>query len=214
MADIIDLIRADQLHIMLWQAELGDLRRQGSGSLAGTWDTLAGLIELHLAAEDEIVLGPAVDAAAAVDAHEDIREIIRETRLQVPGSPLWWRLTTAVLVAWAEELGRQERGILAGLRRSDPADRERLARQWRAFMEARIRDQIPHPRPQVATCQLRRTNSAAALQVAALAFDPVYCTCAACDDILDRVFPAPVRARRHLGSARFLRGRRAGHHRS
>lgn len=65
MRDIIDLIEADHMHIMRWPARLGEFgRRDGGGReplpvLAGTWQTLAGLIELHMSADEEIC-GPAV----------------------------------------------------------------------------------------------------------------------------------------------------------
>jgi hypothetical protein len=214
MADIIELIRADHLHIALWQAELADLG-PGSGpghrkALAAAWTTLASLIDLHVTALDEVCFLPGATARdlrrarEAFDVHEDIREIFRETRLQPPGSPLWWHLATSALSsAWSRELARQERGILARLRRADPARRERLGHQWRAFMEARIRDQVPHDEPQVAACRLRRAHPGDGIPlIAAATFDPIYCTCQACDDLLDRFFRRRAPARR---PARFLR---------
>ncbi len=63
MCDIIDLIRADYLHIMRWAAKLGELsRRYGEEyrpALVSTWLTLASMIDLHMRADDEIC-GPAV----------------------------------------------------------------------------------------------------------------------------------------------------------
>jgi hypothetical protein len=102
MCDILDLITADYLHIMRWAARLGELSRQhGAGSrpaLVSTWLTLAGLIDLHMRADDEIC-GPAVFGAAprgralarpAKDDHDDIRAMIGETSRYPPGSPPWW----------------------------------------------------------------------------------------------------------------------------
>jgi hypothetical protein len=155
MAEIAELIAADYLHIMRWQMRLAELRpRRGDPAvlpaLAAIWDTLASLIDLHMATDDE-VCGPAIYgtgphglnlAREAADAHEDIREIIRETGLYPPGSPLWWTLATATLAAWTRCLHREVHGPLADRRRqASPALRARLARQWRTFMDARI------PRP-------------------------------------------------------------------
>ena len=161
MCDIIDVIEADRLHITRWAERLGELSRQDSDQESGpilvrTWQTLASLIELHMRVDEEIC-GPAVVGADVQgralareirDGREDIREIIRETSLQPPGSPPWRYLARAALAAWAVQLDREARGPLAERRRrSDPALRERLAGQWRAFTEAHIRDQYPQPPP-------------------------------------------------------------------
>jgi hypothetical protein len=66
MAEIIELIAADHLHIMRWQVRLADLRRHRgepgcAPELAAAWDTLAAVIDLHMAA-DEAVCGPASTA--------------------------------------------------------------------------------------------------------------------------------------------------------
>jgi hypothetical protein len=76
-----------------------------------------------------------------LEAHDELREIIREARLQPAGSPLWQQLTAAVLAAWASLPGREEHGILDDLHRAGPALRQQLAGQWQAFIAAQIRDQ-------------------------------------------------------------------------
>src|SRR5262249_13498333 len=58
-AEIADLIEADLLHILRWQAQLGEMRRRRRDpaslpALVTTWDILARLIELHMRAKDEI----------------------------------------------------------------------------------------------------------------------------------------------------------------
>jgi Hemerythrin HHE cation binding domain len=130
MAEIIELIAADHLHIMRWQMRLAELhhRRGEPGdtpALAITWNTLASLIDLHMAADEE-VCGPAIYgtrprgrdlAREARDAHEDIREIIRETSQYPPGSALWWALVPGALTAWTRYLHREVYGPLAGCRR-------------------------------------------------------------------------------------------------
>jgi hypothetical protein len=203
MADIIELILADHLPIMRWAARLGDLHRRGRGrdtraELAATWQTLAALIDLHMRADDEIC-GPAVFgddpagramARQARDEHADIREIFRETSLHPPGSPPWWHLAQAALAAWAAQLDTEQHGPLAGCRRRrDPAQREQLARQWRAFADARIRDQYPQAPAEIPTHRLRQ-DSRAPLTVPRLAdprFGPLACTCRACSRTLEWV---------------------------
>ena len=208
MCDIIDLVETDRLHIMRWAARLGELGRQDSGQgsdpvLVRTWQTVAYLMELHMSADEEIC-GPAVfgaDGRGRVltrkirDAHEDIREIIRETSLQLPGSPPWWRLARAALAAWAVQLDLEAHGPLAERRRrADPELRERLARRWRAFTEAHVRDQYPQAPPDIPTHQLRHDSDAPAAvpRLADPAFGPLACTCRACTRTLDRmIFSQP-----------------------
>jgi hypothetical protein len=197
MADIIDLIQASHLHILRWQARLGQLRRQrgapAPGSEAATaWDTAACLIDLHMHADDEIC-GPAIYdptppgralARLSQDAHDSIREILRETGLQPLGSPRWWDLATTALSAWVRQLDYEEHGPPADWRRrADPVLRARLARQWRAFREAFIRDQYPDAPPQLPTCQLRRARPATP-RLADPAFSPLACTCPDCTENL------------------------------
>jgi hypothetical protein len=210
--DIIDLVKADHLQIMHWAARLGELSGrdgdQDSGpALARTWLTLAGLIELHMRADEEIC-GPAVFGANARgrvlgrelrEAYEGIRQIIAETRLHPPGSPPWWLLARAALTAWAVQLDTEEHGPLADSRyRADPALRARLAGQWRAFTEAQIRDQYPQAPPDIPTHQLRQDSKAPAAvpQLADPAFGPLACTCRACTRALDwTIFSVRTRAR-------------------
>ena len=200
MRDIIDLIEVDHLHITRWAASLCELSRQDGDQEPGpvlvrTWQTLASLIELHMRADEEIC-GPAVLgtgergrvlARETRAAHEDIREIIRETSLQPPGSLPWWHLARVALAAWAVQLDVEERGPLAECRRrADPALRERLVWQWRAFSEGQIRDQYPQAPPDIPTHRLRQDSDAPATvpQLADPAFGPLACTCRACNRTL------------------------------
>ncbi len=201
-ADIMDLAGASHLHILGWQAWLGELRRcpgdAASGpALATVWDTLASLIDLHMRAEDEVCAPAFYDttpqgqalAGHARAAHADIDEIIQETSLQHPGSALWWQLAMATLAAWARHCDDDEHGLLGDcLRRADFALRQQAGRQWRAFREACIRDQqYPHAPPQMPTCQLRRAHPGTP-RLADPVFTPLACTCQACTAMLDRTF--------------------------
>lgn len=208
MADVIELILADHLQIMGWAARLGDLSRRDRGrddraELAATRETLAALIDLHMRADEEIC-GPAVfggdpdGRAMTRQTRDEVREIIRETSLQPPGTLRWWHLARTALSAWAGQLDQQQHGPLAACRRhADPALRERLARQWRAFTDAHIRDQYPQAPPEVPTHRLRQ-DSRAPLTVPRLAdprFGPLACTCRACSRTLEWVL---FRQRKHV----------------
>lgn len=201
MRDIIDLIQVDHLHIMRWAARLGELSRQDGDQEplpvpARIWQSLASLIELHMLADEEIrvptVLGTGrrgrVLAGEIRAAHEDVREIIRETSLQPPGSPPWWHLARVALAAWAVQFDTEVHGPLAECSyRADPALRARLAGQWRAFTEAQIRDQYPQAPPDIPTHRLRQDRHAPATvpRLADPAFGPLACTCRACNRTLD-----------------------------
>jgi hypothetical protein len=160
MADIIELILADHRRIRRLQAGLRVAARlcgsEPSWILPRTWDELAAVIERHIAAEEEICW-PAVSVARpdtlaqlreVIADGEDIREAIAEAALQPAGSPGWWRAVNDALHDCSSCLDREERGLLATLaRHADPALRDRLGRQWLAFLAARTSDNaVPAPR--------------------------------------------------------------------
>jgi hypothetical protein len=200
MADISDVIKADGAHILCWQARLGQLRRGADPpygpDLAATWETVTTLIDLHGRAEEEIcdqaIYGTEpqgrVLEGQARDAHRDIREIIGEADLQVPGSPRWWQLATTGLAAWALHFDDEAHGPLADYRyRAGRRLRKHLAHQWRAFTEAAIRDQsYPAAPPHVPTCQLRLARPGTP-RLADPVFGPLACTCQSCTKRLDRL---------------------------
>jgi anti-anti-sigma regulatory factor len=195
MTDIIDLIAASHLHIVWWHAWLGGQGRRlgapppGPG-LAETWDTVAALIDLHMAADEEVCAPAIYDqtpqgqvlAREGKQAHAEISELIGETRLHPPGTTPWWQLATMTLAAWSRLCDYEEHGPPAQChRRADPALRQQLGRQWRAFRQARIRDRsYPDAPSQLPTCQLRLVRPATP-RLADPAFCPLACTCQACD---------------------------------
>jgi hemerythrin HHE cation binding domain-containing protein len=147
-ADICELVMADHRRIRRLSAALDDTARWdgGSGSmLAHAWLRLAGLLEAHAAAEEEICYLPMAryraDAAenrrAAIADHDDIREAIREASLHQPGSGPWRRAVRAALAMSADHLDREEHGLLAeSLDGLTMVQRRELGRQWRAFVAA------------------------------------------------------------------------------
>ena len=169
MTDIIELVLDDHRRIRQLRQALRDTAcdgpRAGPGeALAEVWDSLAGLIELHLSAEQEICWLPMCGTgppgreqlAAAAAAAADIMAAIGEARLQPAGSPCWWLAVNDALAACAAQFGREEDGILPGFaRRADWPARERLGRQWLAYTEARLLDQAPAG-PDAAACRICR----------------------------------------------------------
>lgn len=191
---IVDLIAASQLHIMSWQARLGEIRRSlgspppGPG-LTAAWVTVAGLINLHMRADDEVCApalydltprGRALDRESK-DAHADIGEMIAETSLRSPGTTSWWQLASLTLAAWSRQSDHEERGRRTQSRRRAAPALFRLGRQWGAFREACIRDwSYPDAPSQLPICQLRLARPATP-RLADPAFSPLACTCQACD---------------------------------
>jgi hypothetical protein len=150
MADIIDLILRDHQRIRRLTAARGQARCHPQGpppawAIADTWDQLAGLLEMHTSAEEEICYLPLSSSCPAVarqmeDAcadHADIREAAAEARLQPAGSAPWWRAAGFALAACTSHLNHEENHVLAAFARcADPALRQMLGHQWMAFCTA------------------------------------------------------------------------------
>jgi hypothetical protein len=147
--DIIDLIMADHRRIRRLCLTLGSMARRAGDSGAGwmlahVWQRLAGLLEAHTRAEEEIcylpVFGSGQGAAErrreAIADHDDLREAIREASLQPAGSPPWWRAVSAALEATASHLDREGRAVQDGLTALTMSQRRSLGRQWSAFIAA------------------------------------------------------------------------------
>jgi len=161
MADIVRLIVADHERIRRLVGALEDAARYDSANLGDprvlgpAWDRLTGFFELHAGAEEEIcyivLFGQGPDAARqrhdTIADHGDIREAVAETRLHVPGSALWWRAAAAAVRGIGDHVaGAEHRALTALSRSAAPAVRDTLARQWIAFVAARIRDTAPRQR--------------------------------------------------------------------
>jgi len=156
-ADIIELIMADHRRIRRLCRALADGARwgseTGSGSmLADVWEPLAGLLEAHIRAEEEICYLPvfwcrphaAERRREAIADHEDIREALREASLQRIGSAPWWRAVRAVVATTVDHLDREERDVLAGFSpRLTMTRRRQLGRQCSAFTAAWRLDTVP-----------------------------------------------------------------------
>ena len=158
---------ADHRRIRRLRAALDDAVRCGGDSGSGwmlshVWERLAGLMEAHAQAEEEICYLPMSGASphagewrrAAVADHDDIREAIGEAALQPVGSALWWGAVRAALAVSADHLDREERAMLAGcLPRLTISQRLELGRQWLEFIAAWRLDAIPGDRTDMRACR-------------------------------------------------------------
>jgi len=154
MADIIEVILADHKRIRRMLGALDDAASYGEDPCAGwmlapVWCRLAGLLELHAEAEEEIcylaLFGQGRPRPRrcqdAVADHDDFRQEVREAGLHAAGSALWWRAVASALWASGDHVAREQRGALAAFgRRAAPALRNELCRQWAVFIAARTRD--------------------------------------------------------------------------
>lgn len=155
--DIAELIMADHRRIRRLREALEDAVRCSGGSgpdwvLAHSWQRLAGLLEAHARAEEEVCYLPmfgcgphaAQQWREAIADHDDIREAVSEASLQPVGSALWWRAVRGALATTAGHLDREECGVLAsGLPRLTMSQRRELGRQWCAFIAASAQDAVP-----------------------------------------------------------------------
>lgn len=153
MPDIIDLIMAEHRRIGRLVDALSDATRSRGGPSAAClvelWGRLTELLDVHGEAEQEIwypVLwhggaGERAQAEEAVADLADIHEAACEAALCPVGTVVWSRAASAVLRLTRDHISREERSTLVALARcACPELRDRLARQWAAFVVARVRD--------------------------------------------------------------------------
>jgi hypothetical protein len=174
-ADVIELIMADHRRIRRLRQALDDAVRCGAASgshwmLGHVWQRLAGLLQAHTRAEEEVCYlpmfrcgrGAAERRRDATADHDDIREAISEASLQPVGSAPWWRAVRAALGTCAQHLDREECGVLAdGLTGLTMSQRRELGRQWSAFIAAWTLDAAaPQPGPAPLIPAARRPDDA------------------------------------------------------
>lgn len=209
MADIIELILDDHRRIRLLREALHTAAGQeddpaAGDTLASAWDSLAGLIELHLSGQGEIGLrlvpgiGPGVRPGAgagsgeqrpyAAAAHDAIRAAAAEARSQPAGSGPWWQAVRTALSIWAEQLDHVEQAVLPGFgRRTDGAQRDQLGRRWLTFRAARLLDLSPPAALDAPVCQFcHRPIPGSHRHILDAQERAVFCACPVCSELFHR----------------------------
>jgi hypothetical protein len=201
MADIIEVIADDHRRIRLLRealqaAAIGQKGDPAAGeTLASAWDSLAGLIELHLCAQDEICLrsasgidpGTGQRMRAAADLHDGIREAVADARSQPTGSGPWWQAVRAALSIWTVQLDHHQSALPGSGRGPDGAQRDRLGRRWLAFRAAMLLDLSPRAAPGAPVCQFcHGPIPVSHRHVLAAQERAVFCACPDCSDLFHR----------------------------
>jgi Hemerythrin HHE cation binding domain len=159
MADIIDLVLADHDRIRRLMGALDNAARYGELGGAGwvvaqAWHRLAGLLDVHTAAEAEIWY-PAVSrmelpAGAglreAVAGHDRLRAGLQQvSRLDI-GSRAWWSAVTVLLRECSGHLDDFESRAASDLSgQLTPSARSTLGDQWDSFVATRARAELRPP---------------------------------------------------------------------
>ena len=150
ISEIGELVFADHARILRLFGALDGLARRGEPAvtrlaLDQIWTRLASLLEVHTRAEEEVcfplVAGSAAPALGFVEEaiadHDDLREAAEQARLLEVGSSRWWQMITAARAVCTEHFASEERGPLAQVCGSVPAETSKLlVRQWSAFAAA------------------------------------------------------------------------------
>lgn len=145
MADITDVVLADHVRIRELFTELDSILAGHStaSNLAArrrVWGALAGLLESHADAEEEIFhpavyRGQPASSRQAAATLADLREAISEARLYPPESDVWLLAVRAARTAAMTHISELESGPLPGWRLSTSPDTRRvLGGLWTEFM--------------------------------------------------------------------------------
>ena len=143
--DITQLILDDHERFRRAFARLDELQAvEGPPrNLMRVWEPLAGRLDAHAIAEEEIfypqLLRKGADAREetldAIGDHNDIRDGVHDAAGQAVGSPGWWEAVGRARAANDEHMAEEEREGLADFRRHATIGlREALGRRFRTFM--------------------------------------------------------------------------------
>jgi hypothetical protein len=143
--DITQLILDDHERFRRAFARLDELQAAevASAELLRVWAPLAGRLDAHAIAEEEIfypqLLRKGADAREetldAIGDHNDIRDGVRDAAEQPVGSAGWWEAVGRARAANDEHMAEEEREGLADFRlHATIGLREALGRRFRAFM--------------------------------------------------------------------------------
>ena len=143
MADIVEVIYADHFWFRQYFLYLDGAKTESE--LRAIWEPLAQRLEVHAAAEEQILypallaLGRAGDPKAetedAVKDHNEIRDAIRAARACSVGTEDWFKAVGEARTQNGKHLDEEEREALPDFVQSTAADeRHELAMQWLKFV--------------------------------------------------------------------------------
>jgi hypothetical protein len=149
--DITDLVLNDHHRQRQAFALLDDIPATDTVQLAAVWGDLARFLEVHAAAEEE-VLYPEVlrhsdpDAEETKDAigdHNKIRDAIAAAAKAETGSEGWWDAVGEARAENTEHMGEEEDDVLAPFRRRAPLElRAELGLAFEAAKSAKLAPQL------------------------------------------------------------------------
>lgn len=144
MGDVIELIEAEHFLIRQLFAELDRLMDDDGPAVGVAWAALAGFVECHVDAEDEVcglVLYDGKARAVHTAVTADVHEAVAEARLHPPGSELWRLAVRAACFAALRHVNQLEPGVVARFRRGTSLRaRHELGCQWVAYIADRAHD--------------------------------------------------------------------------
>lgn len=146
--DITDVILTQHHDQRRMFAQLDDVGRHDTATLAPLWERLARLLEVHAEAEEKffyprlLELGTGAGGADSVEAetadaindHNDIRDAVARARTHQVGTDEWWSAVLDARLANSDHMAEEEREDLADFRRhADLQIRHDIAVQFLAY---------------------------------------------------------------------------------
>ncbi len=142
MPDICDLILEQHNEFRARFAELDGMRDADGATLAGVWQPLADLLEVHAVAEERLFYPHLLEHGEdeveetedAITDHNDITEAVEDANALDAGTAEWWEAVDRARESNSTHTAEEERGALADFRRNAPQDlREEIGADWLAF---------------------------------------------------------------------------------
>ncbi len=149
--EITQIILRDHEQMRQAFARLDELRRAAdhhedvADRLEREWQALAKLLDVHAAAEEELVYplllrrgeNAEEETDDAVRDHNDIRDAVRDAHGQQVGSEPWWDAVLRAREANSDHMAEEEREALPDLRlHTEPEVREDVGRRWMDYKRA------------------------------------------------------------------------------
>ncbi|HET9187936.1 MAG TPA: hemerythrin domain-containing protein [Acidothermaceae bacterium] len=147
MPEITELILTDHAEMRRAFARLDELRAANASSeeLGRCWSDLATLLDVHAAAEEELVYpkllrrgdNAAEETDDAIRDHNDIRDAVSKAGAESVGTASWWAAVLEARESNSDHMAEEEREPLPDLRLNVALeDREEIGRRWMEYKHA------------------------------------------------------------------------------